>query len=219
MGRDEVLKNRQSLTEGTLDRPRDHLTTWIGNESLHTRDLSDLLTVTSSSGVHHHVEWIESDVRQVTLHRTSDVGVRRGPDLNLLLAALIVGDDPSLELSLSLLCFLLVAIEDLRLFWRSLDVVDRDGKTRLRRVAEAECLDLVKALLDHCPGILCSNLFDNRSDGQRLLPNENVDKPEVLWKRCVEDDTPGRRLDLLEQWPSVISHADLASVVDLGVQP
>jgi len=55
------------------------------------------------TGVHHHVERNEGDRGQRLLHRPADLGVRRSPDLDLLLAALVIGDDPSAELVLGLL--------------------------------------------------------------------------------------------------------------------
>ena len=110
MGGDEVLKNTQAFTETRLDRTRNHLTTWVGHEALHTGDLTDLLRVTTSARVHHHVERVELEFRQGLFHGATNFSVRCGPDLNFFLATLVIRDDASLVLRLSLLRFLLVAV-------------------------------------------------------------------------------------------------------------
>src|SRR5580658_4031997 len=79
------------------------------------------------------------------LHGPSDLGVGRRPDLDLLLAPLVVGDDAPLELGLGLLGFLLVTVQDGLLVRRGLDVVDGDGQPGLGREAEAQRLDAVQA--------------------------------------------------------------------------
>ena len=145
VGRDEVLEHRQALTEGGHDRPGDHLAAGVGDEALHAGDLADLLRVTSSAGVHHHVERVEGDRGERLLHGPPDLGVRRGPDLDLLLAPLVVGDDAPLELGLGLLGFLLVAVEDLPLVRRRLHVVDGDRQPD--RVAKRKPRSLIRSRL------------------------------------------------------------------------
>ncbi len=93
VGRDEVLEDREALSERGLDRPGDHFAPRVGHQALHAGDLADLLAVPSSTRVDHHVERVERDGRERLLHGLADLGVRRGPDLDLLLAPLVVGDD------------------------------------------------------------------------------------------------------------------------------
>ena len=93
VGRDEVLEHRQALTERGLDRAGDHLAARVGDQALHAGDLADLLGVPSGTGVDHHVERVERERRQRLLHGPADLGVGRRPDLDLLLAPLVVGDD------------------------------------------------------------------------------------------------------------------------------
>ena len=163
VGGDEVLEHRQALAEGGLDRAGDHLAARVGHEALHAGDLAHLLRVTAGAGVHHHVERVEGDRGERLLHRPPDLGVRRGPDLDLLLAALVVGDDAAAELGLGLLGLLLVAVEDLLLVRRRLHVVDRDREPRPRREAETEVLDPVEALGHEDLRVVGRDLLDDRS--------------------------------------------------------
>ena len=145
VGRDEVLEHREALTERGLDRPGDHLAPGVGHQALHAGDLADLLAVPPGSGVDHHVDRVEGDVGHRLLHGLPDLGVGRRPDLDLLLAPFVVGDDAPLELGLRLLRLLLVAVEDGPLVRGRHHVADGDGQTRLGPVTEAEVLDPVEA--------------------------------------------------------------------------
>ena len=174
VGRDEVLEHRQALAERGLDRARDHLAAGVGDEALHARDLADLLGVPPRPGVDHHVDRVAVERRQGPLERAADLGVGRGPDLDLLLAALLVGDDPALVLGLGLLGLVLVALQDLLLLGRGDDVVDRDREARLARVAEAERLDPVEAGRDVLLAPLRGDLLDDRADRRRAAADEAV---------------------------------------------
>ena len=98
VGGDEVLQHRQAFSERGEDRSGDHLASRVGHQALHAGDLAHLLRVTSGAGVDHHVERVEGDGVEGVLHGLPDLGVGRGPDLDLLLAPLVVGDDAPLEL-------------------------------------------------------------------------------------------------------------------------
>ena len=192
VGGDEVLQDREALTEGGLDRPGDHLTARVGHQALHAGDLADLLRVPSGTRVHHHVERVEGDRGQLGLHGPPDLGVGRGPDLDLLLAPLVVGDDAPLELRLRLLGLLLVAVEDGLLVRRRLHVVDGDGQTRLGGEAEAQRLDPVQARGHHVLGVVGRQLLDDQADGRVALADHVVDVGEALGQRLVEEH-PARR--------------------------
>ena len=88
----------QALTEVGLDRARDDLALRVGHQATHRGDLPDLVHVSGGARVDHH----EDRVRpvEVRLHRVADLAGRVGPDLDQLLAALVVGDQATLELLL-----------------------------------------------------------------------------------------------------------------------
>ena len=111
VGGNEVLEHRQPLPEGGDDRPGDHLAPGVGHQALHAGDLTDLLRVTAGARVHHHVQGVEGDLVKALLHGLADLGVGRRPDLDLLLAPFVVGDDAPFELVLGLLGGLLVALD------------------------------------------------------------------------------------------------------------
>ena len=112
VGRDEVLQHRQALAERGLDRPGDHLTAGVGHQALHAGDLADLLAVPRAPESTIMSIGLKVMLGHGLLHGLPDLGVGRRPDLDLLLAPLVVGDDAPLELGLRLLRLLLVAVED-----------------------------------------------------------------------------------------------------------
>ena len=144
VSRDEVLEDREAFSEGGLDRTRDHLTARVGHQALHGGDLTDLLAVTTSSGVDHHADRVVERRVHGTVGGVTDLLVGVGPDLDLLLATLVVDDDPSAVVGLDLGGLLLVLVQDRGLLRRRDDVVDGDGESRERGVTEAQRLDGVE---------------------------------------------------------------------------
>ena len=100
--RDEVLEHRQAFTEVALDRARDDLAARVGDEAAHTGDLPHLHDVSSGTRADHHVDRVELRRRQQVLHGPRHLVGGVGPDLDLLLAPLVVGDDAAVVLALDL---------------------------------------------------------------------------------------------------------------------
>ena len=127
---DEVLEGLEALTEVLLDRARDHVATRVGHEAAHAGDLAHLGHVPAGARADHHVDRVEPLGLELGLHRLLHFGGGVGPDADLLLAALAVGDDAAAELVLDLVGLRLVAVEQRLLGLRRLDVVDRHRQTR-----------------------------------------------------------------------------------------
>ncbi len=98
--RDEVLEHRQTLAEVRLDRARDDLALRVGHQTTHTGDLADLSHVSASARVDDHVDRVGLLERR--LHRLRDLDRGGVPDLDELLATLLVGDQAPLVLLLDL---------------------------------------------------------------------------------------------------------------------
>ena len=130
--RDEVLEHRQTFTEVRLDRARDDLTTRVRHETAHTGDLTHLHDVSTGTRVDHHVDRVERRRHQEILHGLRDLVGRVGPDLDLLLAPLVVGDDAALVLVLDLGRFALELLEQSGLRRRRRDVGHRDRQPGTR---------------------------------------------------------------------------------------
>ena len=99
---DEVLEGLETFTEVGLDRPGDHVTTGVGDQAAHAGDLTHLRHVAAGAGADHHVDRVEALRLELGLHRRLDLGGGIGPDADLLLAPLAVGDDAATELVLDL---------------------------------------------------------------------------------------------------------------------
>ena len=161
---DEVLQHRQALAEVGLDRPRDHVTTRVGHEATHAGDLADLHHVPAGTGLDHHVDRVGRVRLERLDHHLGHLRGGRVPDLDLLLAALTVGDDAPTELGLDLLGVLLVALQDLDLLGRGLDVVDGHGEARAAGVLEADVLQVVEASGHHHLGIVARQVVDDEAE-------------------------------------------------------
>src|SRR5262249_6136692 len=146
--RDEVLEHGEAFTEVALDRARDDLTTRVGDETAHTGDLTHLHDVSSGARADHHVDRVERRRLHEILHGLRDLVGRVGPDLDLLLTALVVGDDAALVLALDLGGLALELLEQTGLRRRRRDVRDRDRESGARRPLVAEALHAVEAVRD-----------------------------------------------------------------------
>ena len=143
---DEVLQHRQALAEVRPDRPRDDLALRVRHQATHPGELADLHDVPARARVGHHVDRVRRG--ELGLHGLLHLVGGLGPDLDQLLPALVVGDDPAAVLLLDLLGALLVLVQDLRLLRRGRDVLDADRHAGARGVVEAEVLEVVQDLLD-----------------------------------------------------------------------
>ena len=143
--RDEVLEHGQALTEVALDRPRDDLAARVGHQTTHAGDLADLHDVATGARAHHHLDGVELLALSSTCIASRHLVGGVGPDLDLLLAPLVVGDDAAVVLLLDLVRLGLELLEERRLARRRADVGDRDRQTGTGRVLEAELLQVVEA--------------------------------------------------------------------------
>ncbi len=105
VGRDEVLENRQALTEVSRDRCFDDRAIRLGHQTTHTGQLTDLLVTTSGTRVGHHVNRVKRGhldgfaIRrerrinsQLGKHRLGNIFRALGPDIDNLVVALAIGD-------------------------------------------------------------------------------------------------------------------------------
>src|SRR5207248_2538358 len=191
VGGDEVLQHGQALAEVRLDRPRDDLALRVGDEPTHTGDLLHLQHVSASTRADHHLDRVV--LREVVAHLVRDFRRGPGPDLDELLATLVVGDDTALVLLLDLLRHLLVATEDLRLLRRRDDVGDRDGDAGTGGPVEPALLERVEARRDLHLRVALREVVDDLAE-LRLL-HLVVDERVVLRQRLVEQATTEGGLD------------------------
>src|SRR5262249_10110885 len=102
VGGDEVLEDPEALTEVRLDRAGNDLASPGGQEAAAACDLLPLHDVPSGARADHHVDRVELLLAHLGLHRVTDARGGLAPDLDLLLAPLVVGDDAAVVLALDL---------------------------------------------------------------------------------------------------------------------
>ena len=188
--RDEVLENREPLAEVRLDRPRDDVALRVGHEASHGGDLTHLRHVSSGARVDHHEDGVVGG--EVLLHRLGQLGRRVGPDRDQLLAALVLGHRAALVEAVDLRGTTLVAVEDLGLLRRGLDVGDRHGHAGERCPAEAHVLQRVQRGGDDDLRVALGQVVDDLTED--LLADDAVHVAEVVRQRLVEEGAAQRRL-------------------------
>ena len=193
VGGDEVLEDREALAEVRLDRARDDLTTGVRHQTTHTGDLLDLHHVAASTRAHHHVDRVELVLAHLGLHRVTDACGGLAPDLDLLLAPLVVGDDAAVVLALDLVGLRLEVLEETGLGRRRPHVGDGDGETGTGRELEAEVLELVEALGHDRTRVALHQLAGEL--GEVALLDRVVVEREVGRERLVEEEPPEGALD------------------------
>ena len=167
VGGDEVLEDGQALAEVRLDRARDDLAARVRDQAAHAGDLAHLDGVPSGTGADHHLDRVEPVGGETRLHGLGDLVGRVGPQLTLELAALVVGQEPAIEVLLDLVGLTLEPLEELRLLRRRLDVGDRDRQPGAGRELEAEVLEVVEALGDLRLRVAVDHVADDL--GERAL--------------------------------------------------
>ena len=176
--RDEVLEGFEPFTEVRLDRPRDHVTTRVGHQAAHTGDLLHLGHIAPRTRADHHVDRVEALGPELCLHCLLNIMGGVGPDANLLLAPLTIGDDAPTELRLDAVGLLLVSIEEFALAGRRFDVLDRNRQTRLRCVSVAEVLDGIERVRNIGSRIVLRQALDD--EPHLFLLDRRLDMPEMF---------------------------------------
>ena len=192
MSGDEVLEHRQAFHEVRLDRALDDLTLRVRHETAHAGQLADLLEGAAGAGVGHHVDGVE--LPELALHRIRHPVGRLRPHVDDRLVALALGDEPAQVVPLDAVHLLLVRPEDLLLARRDDDVVLGDRDAGLRRIGEAERLDLV----EHRGQLRRPELVDEVGDEvtHLLLAERAVVEPEAREVRRPRRE-PQRSRDVL----------------------
>ena len=207
---DEVFENGQALAEVRLDRTVDDLALRVGHEAAHARELANLLDVTSSAGVRHHVDGVEAI--EVLAHRVSDLVGCAGPDVDDLAVALGVAHEAHLVVFLDRVDLCVSGSEDLVFLGRDRRVVDGDGDARARGVVVADGLQAVEDLHHLGRRVAVGAVLDELAD--LALVHDVVDVGMVFGQHAVEDDAADGGLDQLAGLVLVV-HAVLD--LDLGV--
>ena len=140
--RDEVLENGQAFFERRLDRNLENSARRIRHQAAHAAELLDLRDRTARARGRHHEDRVERILRRLHRGRHLVRGLR--PDVDRLVVALVFRDEALLVEPVQLVDFVLRLADDLVLVRRNDDVADRDGRSRERRVMEAELLDRVE---------------------------------------------------------------------------
>ena len=143
---DEVFEHGQAFTVVGLDRTRDDLALRVGHEASHTCNLADLHPVASSTGLDHDVHVVV--IMEVVAHGARDLVGAFGPQVDELLAALLVGEQTKIELGVDLRGLILVVLDDRFTVRRLDDVGEGHGHARPRCAGEAEILERVKGCGD-----------------------------------------------------------------------
>ena len=202
VGGDEVLHHRKALAEVRLNGRLDDLTDStrqlllrLSHEATHSGQLTHLVSVTTSSGGHHHVHRVEAVFRllQVAYHGVRNIVVRVRPCIDDLVVTLTVGDK-SARVSFLEACDLLVRfLQDVSLLHRHLKVSDTNADSTHGGVTESEVLQIVQEFGSPAEARVLEAVEDNVSEF--LLAKRAVLEAELVGHNGVEQySTCSRRL-------------------------
>src|SRR6266542_1415691 len=206
VGGGEVLQHGQAFPVIRGDRRLDDLARRLGHEAAHARELPDLLLRASGTRVGHHIDGVELTALlpalQLAEHGVGDLlcGVR--PDVDDLVVALPVGDDPVLVLLLHLVDLPAGPLDQLTLGRGDVHVLDTDGEPGQRGVAETDVLEVVEEGDGHLVAQPVVAIGDEGPD--LLLLELLVHEAERLGHDVVEQSAAHRRLD----HPAVVAQTD-----------
>ena len=138
----EVFQHREALTEVRSNRTLNNIARWLGHQTAHTRELLNLLLVTTSTGINHQEERVDNLVSLVVLELTveciSNIVRSVSPNVDHLLVSLIVCNH-TITILLRHFLKLSVCLLKLRLLLLGHDHVDDSNRnTRTGSFHEAE---------------------------------------------------------------------------------
>ena len=148
MRRDEVLQHSKTLAEVRENRFLNDIATWLGHQATHTSELTNLLAVTTCTGIHHECDGVVLVLTLIGLerlqHHVGDFVRGMRPDIDDLVVTFAWGNHTLAVLFLYIINFLLGRLDLLALLGRNDHVINTDRSTGLGGFLEAQLLELVQ---------------------------------------------------------------------------
>ena len=223
MRRDKVLDYIEAFFEVRQNRVFDNLAyrtlqrlLRLSHQTPHTAELTDLLTRTAGTRVHHHVNRIEALILffKTTHEGFRDLVVDARPDVDNLVVTLVVGNQTHLVvLSNGFHVILRLQNQGILLF-RNLDVAQTHRQTTFVSRLEAQRLDVVEELrgAGHA-----GPLEHHRNDLLELfLGQQLIHETYLGWYELIEQHAAGHRLDDLS-YEVIVLVANLCAHLNIGV--
>ena len=162
MGGNEIFQNIQSFTKICMNRSFNDFTGWFCHQSPHTCQLLHLLLTSTGSGVGHHEDGINFPITTLVFnfigqafgHLLCDPFSGPCPDINHLVVAFAVCDQPVLVLSIDFIDFILSLQEQSRFFFRNHHIIHTDRKSCFRGILVPNPLQFIQ----HCHGFHTSSI-------------------------------------------------------------
>src|ERR1700735_1144725 len=144
----EVLQHCEAFAEVRSDRSLDNLARRLGHQAAHSGKLPDLLFRSARAGIGHHVHRVDQALLVFFFegleHFVRDFFSHVRPDGDYFVVAFAVGDRTVKILLLHFHYFVFRGVHQLEFHARDNHVADADGDARLRRIQEAEFLELIQ---------------------------------------------------------------------------
>ena len=191
VSRDEVFQHRKTFTEVRGNRTFNNLTGRLSHQTTHTRELLNLVLVTTSTGVDHHEEWVRLlfafVILKLTIKCIRDIVTSTGPNIDHLLVALAIGDHTIAILLIDGFDFAVSFFKLSWLFLRNHHVDNTNGATRTTRFFKAKLLELIHSLDSRFATSLLITAPDDVSD--LTFTDVVVEETNIFWPNFVEADT------------------------------
>ena len=194
----EVLQHRQAFAEVRLNRRLDNLTGWLGHQTTHTSQLSNLFDTTTSTRVRHQEHWIDVPIiSNVSLHGLHHVGRDRlasfGPLIKHHVVAFVAGHQTAVVRLLVFHDRFLGLLDEILLGVRSHQVIGRERQTTSSRFSETHLHHVIKQMNR---GFATKTLVAIANHASQVTTTHCVVVIiHSVRKHAVEQHTPWRSLD------------------------
>ena len=199
MSRTEVFQHRQAFTEVCLNRCFDNLTGWLGHQTTHAGQLSNLLDTATSTRVRHQEHWVDvpSTFTDIILHGVHHVLGDRfpciGPFVQHMVVSLLTAHQTAVIVLSELHDFLLSVLDEGSFRIGRHQVIRGERKTTSSRFTETHLHHVIEQI-NRCS---TSQSLVAITDGscQVTTPHGPVIEVHTIGKHRIESNTPRSRID------------------------
>ena len=148
MGRCEVIQYRQAFPEICLDGQVDDSARRVSHQATHTSNLTNLLFITTGTGVSHHEDGVE---RIHVIHHDFRYVIRCFFPDGAGLTIPFIFRYKAAEIHFGYILYLFIGgIEDVPFFSRNLNIRNSNGHTSLTGIMITDCLDIIQKFRRLC---------------------------------------------------------------------
>jgi len=223
VGGDEIFQHGKAFLKVGENGVFNDLTTFsarflgLGHQTTHTRQLSDLFFGTTSTGIQHHIDRVETLVIafQLTHENIGQLGIDRAPNIDDLIVTFVVGNGTHGVFHHDVVNFFVPFLNQGFLFCGNNHVFQVKRKTTLEGHVVTKVLDIIEEL--GCSGYPTRGDYPTNDIPEGFLGENFVDVTHFFGYELIDHDTTDRCLNHVVNGLSV-NRSVVNTHVHLGMQ-